>query len=190
MTQRQSSLSFRLMALEFKIRDWLWPRRTIAEEAGIGPGMRVLDYGCGPGSYVVAVAEMVGESGRVYALDSHPLAIVGIRRLRQHKSLANVETILSDCRTGLGEGEVDIVLLHDVLHDVHTPRPLMRELHRVLKPEGVLSFSDRHMKEEEIVDCLTSDGLFCRLRRGRRTYSFSPLKPSPSDRIDGERAAE
>lgn len=190
MTGRQSSLSFRLMALEFKLRDRLWPRRTIAEEAGIGPGMRVLDYGCGPGSYVVAVAEMVGESGRIYALDSHPLAMASIRRLRQHKGLTNVETILSDCHTGLGEGEVDIVLLHDVLHDVRTPRPLMRELHRVLKPEGVLSLSDRHMKEEEIIHRLTGDGLFRLLRRGRKTYSFSPLKPSSSDRVNGGRAAE
>jgi len=190
MAQRQSSLSFRLMALEFKLRDWLSPRRAILAETGIEAGMRVLDYGCGPGSYILPVAEMVGEAGRVYALDRHPLAIAGVRRLTARAGLRNVETILSDCKTGLGDGEVDVVLLYDVLHDIHDPGPLLTELHRVLKPEGILSFSDRHMKEEEIVHRLTGDGLFHPARRGRKTYSFSAVKPLPSDRINDERAAE
>ena len=190
MAQRQSSLSFRLMALEFKLRDWLSPRRAILAETGIEAGMRVLDYGCGPGSYILPVAEMVGEAGSVYALDRHPLAIASVRRLSARAGLRNVETILSDCNTGLGDGEVDVVLLYDVLHDIHDPGPLLTELHRVLKPEGILSFSDRHMKEEEIVHRLTGDGLFHPARRGRKTYSFSAVKPLPSDRINDERAAE
>ena len=152
--------------------------------------MRVLDYGCGPGSYILPVAEMVGEAGRVYALDSHPLAIAGVRKLSARAGLRNVETILSDCKTGLGDGEVDVVLLYDVLHDIHDRGPLLTELHRVLKPGGILSFSDRHMKEEEIVHRLTGDGLFQPSRRGRKTYSFSPLEAPPSDRINGGRASE
>jgi len=178
------------MALEFKLRDWLSPRRAILAETGIEAGMRVLDYGCGPGSYILPVAEMVGEAGSVYALDRHPLAIASVRRLSARAGLRNVETILSDCNTGLGDGEVDVVLLYDVLHDIHDPRPLLAELHRVLKPEGILSFSDRHMKKEEIVPLLTGEGLFDSPKRGRKTYSFSPLDPSSSNRMKDGRAAE
>ena len=181
MPARQSVLGFRLMAAEFRIRDLLRPPRAMLEEAGIAPGMCVLDYGCGPGSYVVAAAGMVGQAGKVYALDVHPLAIASVRRLSVRKCLANVVTILSDCKTGLTDGEVDVVLLYDVLHDVHDPRPLLDELHRVLKPKGILSVSDHHLREREIVSLLAHGGAFRLLSKGKRTYAFSleKLRMSP-----------
>jgi ubiquinone/menaquinone biosynthesis C-methylase UbiE len=171
----QSSLAFRLMAAEFRIRDFLSPRRAILEEAGIGPGMRVLDYGCGPGSYVLPAAQIVGEAGKVYALDIHPLAITTVRKLSARKGLANVVTILSDCNTGLADREVDVVLLYDVLHDISNPEPLLRELHRVLKPDGVLSVSDHHLKEQRSLALITEQGLFRVLRKGKWTHAFAPV---------------
>lgn len=168
-----SNLKFRLMAAEFSIRDLLWPRRAILKEAGIRPGMRVLDYGCGPGSYVLPASQMVGDTGRVYALDMHPLAIESVRRLRARKDLRNVTTIFSDCNTGLSESEVDVVLLHDVLHDVDDPAMLLCELHRVLKPRGILSASDHHLKEQ-LIGVMAEHGLFRLLRKGRWSYDFVP----------------
>jgi ubiquinone/menaquinone biosynthesis C-methylase UbiE len=116
---------------------------------------------------------MVGETGRVYALDMHPLAIASVRRLRARKDLRNVTTILSDCNTGLGENEVDVVLLHDVLHDVEDPAALLCELHRVLKPRGVLSASDHHLKEQ-LTAVIAEHGPFRLLRKGRWAYDFVP----------------
>lgn len=174
MCLRQSNSGFRLMALEFSIRDLLWPRRVILNEVGIRPGMRVLDYGCGPGSYVLPAAQMAGEAGRVYALDIHPLAIASVRKQRARRELTNVTTILSDCNTGLGESEVDVALLYDVLHEVEEPAPLLRELHRVLKPQGLLSASDHHLKGQRLVTLVTEQGLFRLLRKGRWAYDFVP----------------
>ena len=37
--------------------------------AGIGPGMRVLDVGCGSGITTAAIADLVGENGHVTGLD-------------------------------------------------------------------------------------------------------------------------
>ena len=70
-----SDWGFRLMALEFKVRDFFRPRKGILKEVGIKLGYQVLDYGCGPGSYTTALSELVGKTGSVYALDAHPLAI-------------------------------------------------------------------------------------------------------------------
>jgi ubiquinone/menaquinone biosynthesis C-methylase UbiE len=172
MPARQSNLGFRLMAAEFKIRDLVRPRRTILQEAGIGPGMRVLDYGCGPGSYVLPTSEMVGRSGKVYALDMHPLAIASVRKLSLRRHLANVVTVFSHCKTGLTDGEVDVALLYDVLHDVNDPGPLLAELHRVLNPNGVLSASDHHLSEVRLTASITGHGLFRLLRKGKWTYAF------------------
>jgi trans-aconitate methyltransferase len=51
MEKLKFSLSFKLMDLAFKIRDFISPRINVLEEVGIEPGNTVLDYGCGPGSY-------------------------------------------------------------------------------------------------------------------------------------------
>jgi hypothetical protein len=48
----------------------------------------------------------------------------------------------------------------------------------VLEPSGILSFSDHHMKENEIISKLTNNGLFRLLRKGERTYSFVTEKHS------------
>jgi SAM-dependent methyltransferase len=79
MDKPMSDSHFRLMSFGYKFRDLLVPRRSILEEADIKPGFHILDYGCGPGSYSLAAAELVGKSGKVYALDIHPLAIQMVR---------------------------------------------------------------------------------------------------------------
>ena len=68
-------LGFRIMALTFNLRDLIRPRINILKEADIKPGYHVLDYGCGPGSYIMDNARLVDDTGMVYALDIHPLAI-------------------------------------------------------------------------------------------------------------------
>ncbi len=167
-----SNFHFKVMAFTFKLRDFFSPRKNILKEAGIKPGFHVLDYGCGPGSYITAASELVGGSGKIYALDIHPLAIRMVRDIVSKNKLTNVETILSDCKTGLPDNSVDVVLLYDTFHDLRDPNGVLQELHRVLKSDGLLSFSDHHMKEQEIISRVTETGLFKLSRKGKRTYSF------------------
>jgi ubiquinone/menaquinone biosynthesis C-methylase UbiE len=173
MDKPMSNLGFRLMSCIFVFRDLLLPRKNVLEEAGIREGSTVLDYGCGPGGYVAAASGLVGESGKVYALDMHPLAIDAVRRMASRKRLSNVETIRSGCPTGLPDDSVDVVLLYDILHLLSDPDRVLQELHRVLKADGILSFSDHHMKEEEIALRVSKAGLFRLLRKGSRTHSFA-----------------
>jgi ubiquinone/menaquinone biosynthesis C-methylase UbiE len=173
MDKAESNLGFRLMALGYKFRDLRLPRINILREVGIKTGFHVLDYGCGPGSYIIPLAELVGESGKVYALDVHPLAIHMVKNIASKKKLANVETILSGCETGLPDDSVDLVLLYDIFHHLSDPNRILKELQRVLKPDGILSLSDHHMKEDEILSGVTSGGFFGLSRKGQRTYSFT-----------------
>ncbi len=167
-----STISFNLMSFGFKIRNLFNSPANILEEIKIGPGLCILDYGCGPGSYSIAAAELVGRSGKVYALDIHPLAIKKVKGIVLKRQLENIETIHSDCKTGLPENSIDIVLLYDVFHDLNNQNAVLEELYRILKPGGILSFSDHHMKEYEFMAKLTVKGLFKLLKKNEHTYNF------------------
>jgi len=104
------------------------------------------------------------------------LAVKMVQGIASRKHLVDVETILSDCKTGLNDNSLDVVLLYDTLHDLSDPNCVLEELHRVLKPNRVLSLSDHHLKETEIVSKVTKKGLFKLSRKGRKTYSFLKLQ--------------
>ena len=173
MDKPKPNFDFKFMSFIYKFRDFFLPRKNILKEVGIEPGFHVLDYGCGPGGYIIPLAGLVGESGQIYALDIHPLAIQKVQSIASKKQLTNVETICSDCKTGLPDNSVDVVLLYDTFHNLGDPAGVLEELHRVLNPNGILSFSDHHMKEEnEIVSKVTNGGLFRLSGKSKKTYSF------------------
>ena len=172
MNYKMPDLGFMAMAFEFKIRDFLKPRRDVVKEIGIKEGFQVLDFGCGPGSYVKATVDLVGRAGKLYALDINPTAIQMVKRIAEKNHLANVNTILSDCKTGLPDESIDVVMLYDTFHDLTNQDTVLAELHRVLKPNGMLSFSDHHLTEDEIVSRVANKGLFRLLRKGENTHSF------------------
>jgi ubiquinone/menaquinone biosynthesis C-methylase UbiE len=168
-----SNLDFRLMSLTYRLRDFRLPRMNILKEVGIETGSHVLDYGCGPGRYIVPLVRLVGDSGKIYALDMHPLAIEAVRKMTSKKGITNVQTIFSDCKTGLPPNSIDVVLLYDILHDLNNVGDVLTELHRILKPKGILSLSDHHLKEEEIIPRMNDGGLFKLSAKNQRTYSFA-----------------
>jgi ubiquinone/menaquinone biosynthesis C-methylase UbiE len=176
MDRPMPNLMFNGMSFIFKLRDLIVPRKKVLEEAGIEPGDRVLDYGCGPGTYTPDVAKIVGESGKVYALDIHPLAVKRVQDLAEKRELTNVGTILSDCDTGLPDDSVDVVLLYDIFHLLSEPQAVLEELHRVLKPGGTLSFNDHHMKEDDIIIGMTEGLMFALSKEDQHTYSFTPRR--------------
>ncbi len=142
-------------------------------EIGIKQGFHILDFGCGPGSFIIDEAKLVGESGKIYALDIQPVAIKWAQRIASENQLKNVQTIRSDCRTGLPTNSIDVVLLYDTLHGLSDPNPVLDELHRVLKVQGILSVTDHLMNSAQIVSKVTDKGLFTLTKKGKRTFSFT-----------------
>jgi len=175
MEKPQSGISFKGMSLMFKIRDLVRPRGSILKEVGIKPGFQVLDFGCGPGGYLLPLAKLTGASGKIYALDMNPAAILTVKSLAARHKLANVQTILSDGATGLPDNSIDAVLLYDILHQLKNPNAVPAELHRILKPDGILSVSDHHMKEKGLTSKIAGTGLF-RLSGKGKVFNFSRVQ--------------
>jgi ubiquinone/menaquinone biosynthesis C-methylase UbiE len=165
---------FHLMALEFRIKARSGQPERVLDEAGIETGAAVLDFGCGPGRYTVPAARRVGASGRLFALDLHPLALRYVDKAARRARLHNVHGLLSDgLPVPLPDASVDVVLLYNTLHDVGAPADVLRELHRVLRPDGVLSFRDHSLAADDVNTLFLASGLFVDAGSGALTRRFS-----------------
>jgi ubiquinone/menaquinone biosynthesis C-methylase UbiE len=172
----RSNMDFRIMSLFFTIKDVFRNPIKLLEKVDIKEGQFVLDFGCGPGSYVIPTARIVGEKGRIYALDIHPLAVKTVEKKVRKLGLANVTTILSDRDTGLPEESIDVVLLYDAIQAITDKEELLKELHRVTKPNGLLSILVDHIKVEDVVDIAEKDGLFSIRDRHGKLLNFVKKK--------------
>jgi ubiquinone/menaquinone biosynthesis C-methylase UbiE len=170
------NIAFQGMKLSYKARDLIRPRQIILSEAPIKTGDAVLDYGCGTGSYTFIVSKIVGPKGRVVAVDIHPLAITHIKNAIENRDIKNIEPVLTDCDTGLDDDSIDVILLFDIFHMFRDPNRNLREMARVLKKDGTLSFSDHHLDDQAIISGMTSDGLFELAGQADHTFSFKKIK--------------
>lgn len=174
-TLGDSALHFHLMSAAFTVRDCLRPRMKILQELDIKPSFSVLDYGCGPGSYIAALAALVGPDGKVYALDRHPLAIKAVERIITRNKLTNVETIRSEEHTALPDNLLDRILFYDILHyPLKNIGEILAELHRTLKPDGLLSVRDHHLKRDGLIHKVAATELF-KLHSEGKSYCFSKV---------------
>ena len=166
------SIQFALLCTVFAVRDALRPRGAILQEVPLCEGMSVLDFGCGPGGYILPLSRLVGAAGTIYALDAIRLAIRRVERLARRNGLTNVRGILSHGPIPLVTGSLDAVLMYDVFHMLRDPQAVLYEMHRLLKPAGFVSFSDHHMSRKKIAADMTADGWFVLSDKGRYTYTF------------------
>lgn len=113
------------------------------EEAGIGPGMRVLDVGCGPGDVSLRLAAIVGPGGQVTGLDRDDASLVRARERARAEGVGNVEFVSGDLdATILPPGSFDAVVGRRVLMYLPDPRRSLRALGGVLRPGGVIAFQE------------------------------------------------
>ncbi len=140
-----SNVQFRLMSIALTIRDIFVPIGKRLDQFGIDKGFIVVDFGCGPGSYAEQTSKRVGDGGKVYAVDVHPLAIKSIKERARRKNLGNVVTVLS---TGypvdIDSHSADVVYALDMFHHVIDSGGFLKELHRLVKPSGALFIESGH----------------------------------------------
>ena len=170
-----SKTDFKFMIKHFEKRDKNYPPNLKIEKTKIKEGDFVLDYGCGPGSYTIAAAEVVGKTGKVYAADIHPLAIEEVKKRAEKRGLSNIETILTECDTKLEDNTVDVIILLDIFHHLSDPDKILKELYRVLKDNGWLSVDDHHLKDDETIKKVTNYGLFKYIEKRDEVFTFKKI---------------
>jgi ubiquinone/menaquinone biosynthesis C-methylase UbiE len=125
-------------------------RRGMAEmterllvDAGIAPGMRVIDVGCGRGDVTLLVARLVGEHGSVLGVDRDPRALDMARARVSELGVANVSFAEGDFSDlGAEQGTFDAAVGRRVLMYQPDAVKALRGLIRVLRPGALVVFQE------------------------------------------------
>ncbi len=157
LTEYQGRVIARTM--HWKGAEWLMRRVREAEEGPsqmreqlhVKPGMVVCDMGCGNGYHTLPLAEMVGEKGKVYAVDVQPEMIEMLKQNIESKGLKNIVPINSLYHDPkLPPNTCDMILLVDVYHEFSHPVQMLAGMRAALKPDGQLVLVEFRAEDDSV----------------------------------------
>lgn len=118
------------------------------QQIGIRRGQAVPDFDYGYGAIYYSGCQIVGDHGRVYALDKDKEALDVLMQREESAGLKNIDRMETsgELEIGLTDKSVDVVLLFDAFHSFYFPktddrRRLLAEIRRVMKPSAFLAIS-------------------------------------------------
>lgn len=110
--------------------------------AGLRPGMRVLDVGCGPGDVSFIAARLVGPRGTVLGADAAPEMIALARTRAAEQGLSAVHFTQTAIDAIALDEPVDAVIGRLILMHLPDPAATLRQLSTWVRPGGVIAFSE------------------------------------------------
>jgi ubiquinone/menaquinone biosynthesis C-methylase UbiE len=116
--------------------------RRFFAEAGVAPGMRILDVGSGAGDVAFLAADMVGDSGEVVGVDRVAAGLETARTRAATRSLRNVSFHVGDPAEMTFERPFDAVVGRYVLQFQQDPAAMLRKLAAQVRPGGVVVFHE------------------------------------------------
>jgi ubiquinone/menaquinone biosynthesis C-methylase UbiE len=140
----------------------------LLKAAGLEQGHKVLEVGCGPGFFTIPAARIVGDEGHVYAVDIHPHAVERVKKKAEKEALSNITaSCVNASDTGLPGESVGLSFLFGLRYIAGGLKNAISELHRVLRPGGILSFEKTRGSESELIQEVERGGFIYSGRQGR-----------------------
>lgn len=134
--------------------------------AGLGSGQNVLEVGCGPGFFTLPAARIVGETGSVLALDVNPFAVEHVRQKIEAAGVTNARTLLANAaQTNLPDQSFDLAFLFGLARPIGDRDKMWSELHRLLKPAGILSTEGGLRPPGDLFQPVAQQGRISRFRK-------------------------
>ena len=116
---------------------------------GIGEGSHVADVGAGDGYFTARLADHVGGSGRVYAVDIDDDALDRLQSLVDSEGLTNVAVTRGSADDPrLPDGVLDAVLVVNAYHEMTAYAGMLAGMYRALEPGGRLVILDFQPPDE------------------------------------------
>jgi ubiquinone/menaquinone biosynthesis C-methylase UbiE len=129
-----------LLRLERQAQFFADQTEDVLRRAGLKPGMRVLDIGCGVGDVSLIAGGLVGPEGSVVGVDRSPEALGVARRRASAARLNRVSFEQADAEAIAGKAIFDALIGRFIL--IHLPQPsaVLRRLQTILAPGGIVAF--------------------------------------------------
>jgi SAM-dependent methyltransferase len=151
--------------------------RRLFVDAGIQPGMRVVDLGSGAGDVCMLLAEMVGPGGSVVGLDLDGDALDHARKRAADAGISNVDFIHSDFAHYVPDGQVDAIVGRLVLMYQADPAAALTSLTQYLRPGGVVALLEPWFQAPSGPDSTTKAAVSCIVETLRRSGAHVDLGP-------------
>lgn len=118
---------------------------------GLHQGMTVCDMGCGNGFHSLHIARLIGEKGRVMAVDVQPEMLELLRRRMEEEETDNVTPVLGSYHDPrLPDSSCDLVLMVDVYHEFSYPVQMLAAIRKALRPDGVIALVEFRLEDPEV----------------------------------------
>lgn len=141
--------AFVIMSFIMKVMDIVGYHDKNFKTLKIEKGFTVVDYGCGPARYIQRISNTIGNEGKLFAIDIHPMAIKKVKKKINKQNLSNVEAVLIEgYDSKLPSNIADQVLALDMFHMIENAVSLLNEFHRIVKPDGEVIIEDGHQARE------------------------------------------
>ena len=172
--------------------------RQLFEQAGIRPGMRVLDVGCGSGDVAFLAANLTGRSGEIVGADCEGKAVDWANARTHSHEMTNVKFVKGDPAEMEFDRRFDAIVGRLVLMYYPDPIDALRKLTRHVRPEGLIVFQELDITNARSVPVApvfersmawisqTLRATGARLQLGMELYQvfLAAGLPGPSMRID------
>ena len=120
-----------------------WPdTRRFLRRAGLSPGMRCVDLGCGGGEVTLEIARMVAPGGFAVGVDLDKVKLELARKAAADRGTANIEFREESVLEWHGDEAYDVVYSRFLLHHLSEPVRLVRKMWDAVRPGGCLAIED------------------------------------------------
>ncbi len=141
-------------------------------DSGLDKGQTVLEVGCGPGHFTIPAANIVGNNGKIIAIDLNPFAIKKVQEKLSKQDITNVELKKIDAQeTNLEDNSIDLIFVFGVLHYLDLDKALP-EFHRLLKQKGTLIVQKSRKAKKVLLEAAKRGNLFKKKDQKTRVIIF------------------
>ena len=126
------------------------PPKTVLEKLGLKQDDDMADIGCGIGYFTFSAAEIIDSKHKIYAIDISDEMLEEVKKESQERDIENISLIKStEDDLKLEDEKVNFALMVNVLHETGNKLRMLKEIYRILRPDGRIAVVDFEKKETE-----------------------------------------
>ena len=141
-------------------------RQPIVDALDLSPGDAVADIGAGTGFFSYLMADAVGRTGQVYAVEISPRFLEHLQTQVDRLGLATMQAVEgTSTSVELPRASTDLAFICDVYHHFESPSQTLASLHDAIRPDGTLVLIEFHR-----IPGKSPDRLLEHVRAGREVF--------------------